>query len=179
MHVVFIYGPVASGKYTIGSAVAELHEIPLFHNHLTVDLVSSLFDFGSRGFKSLRADVWRSAFREAAREPQSFVFTFSPEATVSPTLVDELSEIVRSAGGVVFFVELMCSDSTIMDRLQLDSRKEFGKLTDPDLFQQIRAQGGFELQGMPTPDLRVDTESLGPSEAAGRIVEELKRRGLP
>ncbi len=38
----------------------------LFHNHLTVDLVAALFDFGSEPFVRLRESIWLDAFREAA-----------------------------------------------------------------------------------------------------------------
>ena len=64
--VLFIHGPAAAGKHTVGSRLAELSGLPLFHNHLTVDLVSTLFEFGSDGFVQLRADIWKAAFRAAA-----------------------------------------------------------------------------------------------------------------
>ena len=78
MYVVFIFGPAAAGKHTIGTKVAADLGIALFHNHLTVDLARHLFEFGSDGFRRLRADIWRSAFRESARADTSFVFTFHP-----------------------------------------------------------------------------------------------------
>ena len=173
MLVVFIYGPAAAGKYTIGTEVSKELGIPLFHNHLTVDLASSLFEFGSDGFKALRADIWRSAFRESAKEGKSFVFTFHPEATVERSLISELSEIVGEAGGSLFFVELECSTAAILNRLVMESRKQFGKLTDPDLYQAIDAEDGFEYEGMPEPDLRIDTESMEPRDATKTIVGAL------
>ena len=178
MQVIFIYGPAAAGKHTIGSALSEQLGLPLFHNHLTVDLAKSLFDFGTAGFRNLRADVWRAAFREAAKEEVSFIFTFHPEATVESSLVSELSSTIEEAGGVVFYVKLECSHATILSRIPLKSRKQFGKLTDPDLYQQIHAEGGFEFEGMPKPDLRIDTESIGPLEAAKLITEALKREKM-
>ena len=173
MLVVFIYGPAAAGKYTIGTKVSKELSIPLFHNHLTVDLASCLFEFGADGFKALRADIWRSAFRESANEGKSFVFTFHPEATVDRSLIGELSEIVEEKGGSLFFVELVCSTAVVLNRLVIESRKQFGKLTDPDLYQAIDAEGGFEYQGMPQPDLQIDTETMEPIDAAKTIVAAL------
>ena len=178
MHVVFIYGPAAAGKYTIGTALSEELGIPLFHNHLTVDLAKSLFEFGSVGFNNLRAEVWRASFREAANEGVSFIFTFHPEATVEPSLISNLSKIIEEAGGIVFYVELECSHDTILNRIQLESRSQFGKLTDPVLYQRIYAEGGFELAGIPKPDIRIDTESVDPLEAARLIVEALDNLGI-
>lgn len=45
MRVVFIHGPAAAGKYTIANELSKISGIPLFHNHLTVDLAKTLHDF--------------------------------------------------------------------------------------------------------------------------------------
>ena len=54
MFVVFLYGPPASGKHTIGKRLSALLNIPLFHNHLTVDLATTLFEFGIRADSNSR-----------------------------------------------------------------------------------------------------------------------------
>lgn len=178
MFVLFLYGPAAAGKFTIGSQLAAELNLPLFHNHLTVDLAASLFEFGSEGFRNIRADVWRSAFREGARAGRSFIFTFHPEATVEPDLVDDLCRIVREPGGSIFFAELACSDATVLARLGLESRRQFGKLTDPVLYRKIASEGGFEFEGMPEPDIRVNTESTSAAESAAVIAAAVRERGL-
>ena len=66
MHVVFIHGPAASGKHTVGSRLSEITGLPLFHNHLAVDAAKSLFGFGTSLFNNVRAAIWRTAFEEAA-----------------------------------------------------------------------------------------------------------------
>ena len=176
MYVVFIYGPAASGKYTIGSAVSEKLGVPLFHNHLTVDLASSLFEFGTEGFRTIRREIWQTSFRTSAAEDVSFIFTFHPEATVEPGLVNDLSETVADAGGSIFFVELLCSHEGVLERIGMDSRKQFGKLTDARLYEEIHAAGGFEYSGMPTPDLQIDTETVEPFDAAAMIVAALSAK---
>lgn len=175
MYVIFIHGPAAAGKYTIGALVAQQLGLPLFHNHLTVDLATSLFDFGTEPFKRLRAEIWHASFRASAEADQSFVFTFHPEATVEKTVIDGLRATVADAGGVLYFVELVCSRAGVLERLQSESRQRFGKLTDPDLYEAIEARGGFAFTGLPPPDLRIDTESLDPEETAAVIVEWIGR----
>jgi shikimate kinase len=54
MKLVFLHGPAASGKLTIGRELAALTGLPLFHNHLVVDAVASVFPFGSQRFVKLR-----------------------------------------------------------------------------------------------------------------------------
>ena len=167
--VVFLHGPAAAGKHTIGTRLAALSGLPLFHNHLTVDLVSTLFDFGSPGFRQLRADIWLASFSAAAEARQSFIFTFAPEATVQPGLIDELGARVVAADGKVHYVQLICDEQELTARMDNPSRQQFGKLTDPVLFRQLMEQGSFDFPALPPPLLTVDTGCMSADEAAQAI----------
>ena len=173
MIVVFIHGPVASGKHTIGTLLAERTGLALVHNHLAVDEALARFPFGSPGFVKLRAKLWRTAFEEKAAAERSFIFTFNPEATVDPRLIAELHAIIERAGGRVHYVELTCSRKTIFARLGNESRSAFGKLTDPGLYEDIERQGGFVFPPLPEPKLRIDTGQVTAEQAAARIADAL------
>ncbi len=177
MFVVFIHGPAASGKHTIGSRLAATTGLPLFHNHLTVDLARSLFEFGSAPFVALRAAIWRASFAAAARAGRSFIFTFHPEASVDPALIGELERGVSDAGGRVHFVELLCSESAVRARLPSESRTRFGKLVDPALYDALERDGAFRFPPLPEPLLRIDTERLSAEESASRIAAALRGAG--
>lgn len=169
MRVIFIHGPPASGKHTIGKLLAGRTGLPLFHNHLAVDLALTMFPFGSPGFVRLRAQLWRVAFEEAVAAQRSFIFTFNPEATVDPQLIEELRAIVERGGGRMLFVELSCPRETILERLGNESRGVFGKLTDRALYEQIERQRGFDFPPLPAPVLCLDTATLSAEQAAERI----------
>jgi hypothetical protein len=94
-HLLFIYGAAAVGKLTVGREISKLTGLPLFHNHLVVDAVSSVFPFGSAPFIRLRETFWLEVFREAAAEKRSLVFTFAPESSVMPGFVDRVRRIVE------------------------------------------------------------------------------------
>ncbi len=173
MRVVFIHGPAASGKHTIGALLSASTGMRLFHNHLAVDLASTLFEFGSEAFTQLRAKVWLAAFSEAASADRSFIFTFHPEATVERALIDELLRIIEASGGEVLFVELTATREAVLRRLGNASRASFGKLMDRDLYEQIERDGGFVFPPLPTPLLVIDTEALEPHDAAAVIEQAL------
>lgn len=177
MQVVFIHGAPASGKHTIGVRLAERTGLPLFHNHLAVDTAMSLFAFGTGAFDRMRAVIWRTAFAEAAAVGKSFIFTFNPESTVDPALIQELCASVRGAGGRVHFVELVCSRETILRRLGNEDRRTFRKLTDTERYRAVEAQGGFAFPPLPPPLLVIDTDALTPEEAAGRIAAAIEACG--
>src|SRR6266550_6792947 len=111
MKLIFIHGAPAVGKLTVARELSQLTSFPLFHNHLTVDLVSSLFPFGTQPFVSLREQIWLAAFAEAARNDLSLIFTFNPERTVNKDFIQKAIDVVAAAGGRVIFVELTCSEA--------------------------------------------------------------------
>ena len=54
MNLVFLHGPAASGKLTVGRELSRRPGYRLFHNHLVVDAVTAVFEFGSESFVRLR-----------------------------------------------------------------------------------------------------------------------------
>ena len=109
MKLIFIYGLPASGKLTIAHELASITGYKLFHNHLVVDLLLSVFEFGNPEFVALREELWLSVFEQAALSKlPGLIFTFAPEATVRPSFMEELVRRVAAVGGEVDFVELTC-----------------------------------------------------------------------
>ena len=168
MKLVFIHGAPAVGKLTVARELAALTGFRLFHNHLTVDLVSSLFPFGSEPFVVLREKIWLAAFAEAARNKVCLIFTFNPERTVRERFVHDTIEIVEAAGGKVVFVELTCDEGELEDRLEDASRKEFGKLASVAQYRSLKDAGAFQFPKLPN-HLSLDTTSKLPAASAQLI----------
>ena len=168
MKLVFLHGAPAVGKLTVARELAALTGFRLFHNHLTVDLVSSLFPFGSEPFVLLREQVWLAAFAEAARNNVSLIFTFNPERTVRESFVQDTIEVVEGAGGKVVFVELTCAEGVLEDRLEDASRKEFGKLASVEQYRSLKDAGAFKFPKLPN-DLSLDTTNRLPGDSARLI----------
>jgi hypothetical protein len=172
MLLVFIHGPAAVGKLTVARELAALTGFRLFHNHLTVDLVSSLFAFGTPSFVNLREEIWLAAFSEAARNNLSLIFTFNPERTVREKFIQDATDAVESSGGRVAFVELTCSETELERRMEDPSRKEFGKLASLEQYRSLKSAGAFEFPGLPS-ELSVDTTNQAPGVTAQVINDYL------
>jgi hypothetical protein len=170
MKLIFIHGAPAVGKLTVACELARLTGFPLFHNHLTVDLVSSLFAFGTPPFVSLREQIWLAAFDEAARNDLSLIFTFNPERTVNKEFIQKTIEVVEATGGRVVFVELTCAQDELEQRIEEPSRKEFGKLASVDHYRSLRDDGAFEFPKLPS-DLSINTTNQSPVDSA-RLINE-------
>ena len=174
MRLIFIYGPPASGKLTVAQELKRITGFPVFHNHLVVDLLTSLFEFGSEPFVALREQMWLSVFEQASRSNlPGLIFTFAPEATVRPEFIPAAVETVEKAGGTVDFVELVCPVDEIKRRLDHPARKKFGKLTSHALFDELKAAGSLDALKMPEPKVRVDTSGAIPARAALEIARGL------
>jgi hypothetical protein len=173
MRLVLLYGPVASGKLTIGRLLSEPTGMKLFHNHLIVDAVAAVFPFGSAEFVRLRETFWLETIAAAARAGQSLVFTFAPEPTVAADFPERLAQTVRAAGGELFTVALTLDDAIQEQRIVAADRAAFGKLRSPDLLRELRAGMRTCMDAMPAPDLRIDTGFTPAADAAETIAAAL------
>ncbi len=172
MKLIFLHGAPAVGKLTVARELAGLTGFRLFHNHLTVDLVSSLFSFGSESFIRLREQIWLAAFAEAARNGVSLIFTFNPERTVRERFVQDTLDTVESAGGRVVFVELTCAAGELERRMENPSRQEFGKLVSVEMYRSLKNDGAFDFAKLPD-GLSFDTTDQPPAATARAIARAI------
>lgn len=169
MDLVFLHGPAASGKLTVARALEARVGFPVFHNHLVVDLLTTVFPFGSDPFIRLREQFWTSVFADAVRMDRSISFTFTPEATVRPGFSDRVSRLIEAEGGRVCFVRLRVSEGEQERRIGLPGRSEFHKLTSRETLRRLRNYGpDVEL---PPADLEIDSDRSDASRAAASIAE--------
>lgn len=169
MDLIFLHGAVASGKLTVARALEDSVGYPVFHNHLVVDALTTVFPFGSEPFVRLREQFWMQVFIEAAGAGRSLTFTFAPESTVQGDFPARVRAGVEAHGGRVYFVRLIVSDAEQERRIGADSRRTFHKLTDVATLRQLRSyRDGVE---QPPVDLAVDTDTSNAEQTAALIVE--------
>lgn len=176
MHFVFLYGRPATGKLTVAKELATATGFRLFHNHLIVDATLAVYDFGTAGFIALRDELWRTAFARIARDTgiEGVIFTFNPENSVPQAFVDDLFVLFEQAGATIHCVELTCEEDEIERRLASGSRQTFGKLTDVDLYRDLRAKDVFAQPVIRRDRLVIDTGRVSAAEAAAQIAGQCK-----
>lgn len=180
MKLIFLYGQPATGKLTVAKELAALTGYKLFHNHLAVDLLLSVFDFGSEPFVQLREEIWLSVFASACETGiPGLIFTFAPETTVRSEFIPNALATIQRHHGEIIFVELTCPLDEVKRRIASESRARYQKLTDLTLFEQLHAAGVFSSKHMPAPTLSIDTSLHSPTELAAIVARELKLQGPP
>jgi len=171
--LVYLYGPPAAGKLTIAEKVRDLTGFRLFHNHLTVNAIREVFDFGSPPFVELLHRVRLDVFGTAMRAGVSMIFTNNSAwggtggTERFEAFADEAAHVVESAGGVPLFVSVTAPLDVLESRLGNQSRRAHGKLLDVARLRELVA-------GMDTPragagDLTIDTAEMTADEAAQAI----------
>src|SRR5215475_16180814 len=123
MKLIFIYGLPGTGKLTIARELAEITGYKLFHNHLAVDLLLSVFEFGSKPFVELRESIWLSVMEEAVTTLPAMIFTFNPENSVRQEFIQKVVQTVTSRQGAVHFVEVVCDPEELDRRIGTADRK--------------------------------------------------------
>ena len=157
------------GKLTIARELsALLPDYRLHHNHLVVDAVLSLFDFGSPNFIKHREQIWLSMLTDAIADKKDVIFTFNPESTVSVSFFDVLRTSVEAQGGTLTFIRIVCDEVDLLSRINSDSRKACQKLTSVELFVKLKAEGAFDYPLLPV-DFEVNSSLNSPVESANLI----------
>jgi hypothetical protein len=187
MHFVCVFGPPAVGKMTVGRALCDLTGFKLFHNHMSVEPILEIFEFGSPSFFRLVGEIRRRVVEEAVlADLPGLVFTYvwalddEGEAHHVAGYVDT----VERAGGTVHFVELTAPLDVRRVRNATELRREH-KRTHRDAELSERILDDLERYVLNSPDgqppepaasvlagrvLRIDNTDLSPEQVAVQIV---------
>ena len=180
--LLFVVGPPAVGKMSVGQAVAERTGLRLLHNHISIEIALRYFDFGTPAFGRINEEIRRRILGEvAASDLPGLVFTFAWAFDVpeDQALVEEYARPFRERGGRVLFVELEAAQAERLKRNVCASRLaekpskgdiEASRriLLEHDARYQLNSGGRFDDD----PDwLRIDNTLLTPGEVAERVIE--------
>ncbi len=179
MNLVIIFGPPAVGKMTVAQELAKITDIKVFHNHMTIDLLTKFFEFGSEPFARLTKQFRHSMIEEAAKNKVNLAFSVAWDFSV-PGDTDEMRQIktkVEGHGGTVYFVEL---EAPLEVRLVRNKSENRLKHKDPHNVQAIeknivewetKYQLNSTLGQFPFPEryLRINIEHLSAADAAHQI----------
>jgi predicted kinase len=176
--LVYLYGPPACGKLTVAGRLAELSGYRLFHNHLTVNAVRSVFDFGTEPFDQLVRQLRLDILRTAASAGIDVIFTNNsawrdPDGRARfAAFAESVKRSTEEGGGSVLFVRLTAPLEILEERVGDESRLEHGKLSDVGRLREMVAD--LDQTSLYPGDLVIDTSQVTPDEAARIIVAELK-----
>ena len=169
MRLVFIYGPPASGKLTVGTELAKLTGFKLFHNHVSIQFVQSIFGCGTKTFSRLTGKYRLEIIEEAAKEGIDTIFTFVYSKGEDDRFVRDVLKSVRSHRGKVCFVRLYCNRKELARRVKSSQRRKLGKIGTEkmlsDLFRTYNLDSEIPFQR----SVSIDTTNRTPRSVAKSI----------
>ena len=170
MRLVYLYGPPGVSKLTVARELIALTGFKLFHNHLTVDLVRSVFPLNSEPYVRLVRQFRRDMLVESTRAGIDLVCTGVYLGTAEQlAAIQRIIEPIYAGGGTVLFVQLTYHPDAWRARVPSESRRAMDKLTDPERALSL-FKGGDPFASMPMePTVRIDTTHRAPPEAAAQI----------
>lgn len=127
MKFILIFGPQAVGKMTVGQELAKITDLKLFHNHMTIDLVSQFFDYGTKEGKRLVNLFRQEIFEEVSKSSLHgliFTYVWAFDLRADWDYVNKVCQIFESKGGTVYFVELEADLNERIERNKSPHRLE-------------------------------------------------------
>ena len=174
MKLIFIYGAPAVGKLTVSNEIARRTDFKVFHNHLSIDCIEPVFEFGTKPFWKLVHWIRVETIKEAARAGQNLIYTFCYAKGEDDAHVRKITKAVEANGGEVCFVLLVCETCELEKRVLEESRLKFGKANNLKILHEIL--GKYDLFS-PVPEretLRIDNTNISAEATARKIIEHYK-----
>jgi cytidylate kinase len=174
MKLIVIYGSPAVGKLTVANEIARRTDYKVCHNHLAIDAVAPIFEFGTASFWKLVHSFRVETVAEAARAGQNLIYTFCYAKDSDDEHVRLITKTVEENGGEILFVLLVAEKAEIEKRVTAESRQRYGKLKNLELLRGIWEK--YDLFS-PVPEresLVVDNTNLSADETAEKIIDYYK-----
>lgn len=170
MKLIFIYGSPAVGKLTVANEIAALTGFKLFHNHLSIDAVLPVFDYGTKPFGKLISLIRVETIKEAARQNVDLIYTFCYAKDFDDEHVRRVIEVVEAAGGEICFVLLKAERAELDRRVTEESRRRMGKAKTVEMMDYFHATYNL-LSPVPMREsLIIDNTNLSAEQAARQII---------
>ncbi len=183
--MLFIFGPPAVGKMTVGRAVCERSSFRLFHNHAVMEPLLEVFDHGTSSFNRLLSEFRIRVVEEAAASGTDLLITL----VWALDLAEDVSEVRRyiapyvNHDAEIAFVELVAPLAVRLDRngtehrlAEKRSKRDVawsdGNVRDLDRYQLDSATAASPADALLSRHrhLRLDNSHVSPDEAAERIL---------
>lgn len=172
MKLIVLYGPPGVGKLTVARALAKSTGYKVLHNHLTIELLCSLFDWGGKPYKEL-ASKFRFELLEVAskNKVRGVIMTLVYPAEAGEKEIRDLMRRMTRRHVNVCFVKLVCSQKELEHRIKYPSRKAFTKIRHITSLRSFMKKYDATTTIPVGENLIIDTTTMSPAITARRIVK--------
>lgn len=129
MKLIILYGQPATGKRTTGLELSRITNFPLFHNHVSIEVVRSIFSKKDESYfdlvESVRMNVFEHFFK-AKKDGMIFTWFYWGDKR-DLNFVKNIHELSIALGFKVYCVKLNTSVNELKTRVNSDQRRQLNK----------------------------------------------------
>jgi shikimate kinase len=181
--VIFIYGPIAVGKFTVAEILSKKLGYKLAHNHALNDFVQEVFDRHSYASDYMKDNLRPYLLEQAVKFKINLVSTHcyshnyvSRTGLSDPKYVETLEKKLNKLGARFYPVHLKANDKALLKRVSGYSRKRFKKLTNKKILKELLIESYKDYKTSPRlkNNFVIDNTNLSPKKVADMIIKHFK-----
>ncbi len=182
MKFILIFGPQAVGKMTVGHELEKITKLKLFHNHMTIDVISPFFSYGTDSGKKLVRRFREEIFKEVASsdlEGMIFTYVWYFDEKEDEDYIESLVDIFRNKNADIYYVELEAPIGERLERNKSEHRlahkptKRDIRWSEGDLKKSFEKHRLNSIEGEIKEKnyIKINNENLSPDDVAQKIKE--------
>ena len=122
MKLLFIFGSLAVGKMTVGQELMKITALRLFHNHMSIDLVSEVFGKYNWDVTCKLRDLIFEEFAKSDNYGLIFTYSMGFNKQSEWDNVNHISGIFKQVNAEIYYVELVASQEIRLQRNVTENR---------------------------------------------------------
>ena len=127
MKFIIITGTQAVGKKTDGQELVKITNLKLLHNHMTIEVLTKIFDYSRDSFRKLNEEFRVQIFEEFAKSNEDgiiFTTTWDFDSKEDWNMIYRFINIFKKNNAEIYIVELESSLEERLKRNKTENRLE-------------------------------------------------------
>ena len=127
MKFIIITGPQAVGKMTVGQELVKITNLKLLHNHMTIEVLTKIFDYSRDSFRKLNEGFRIQIFKEFAKSDEEgiiFTTTWDFDDEEEWKRIYRYIQIFKENNAQIYIVELEADLDERLKRNRTENRLE-------------------------------------------------------
>lgn len=125
MKFIIITGPQAVGKMTVGQELVKITNLKLLHNHMTIEILTKIFDYSRNSFRKLNEEFRIQIFKEFAKSNEEgiiFTTTWDFNDKEEWDRIYNYIQIFKENNAQIYIVELEANLKERLKRNKMENR---------------------------------------------------------
>lgn len=185
MKFIIITGPQAVGKMTVGQELVKITNLKLLHNHMTIELLTKIFDYSRDLFRKLNEEFRIRIFEEFSKSDEEgiiFTTTWDFDDKEEWDRIYKYIQIFKDNNAQIYIVELEANLEERLKRNKMENRllnkpsKRNLEWSEKDLLKSVKKYrfNSRENEIKEKKYLRIDNTNMSPDIVAKMIKNKFK-----